>query len=381
MINHSPEKLNEIIGQDTSKILKFLDGSRKNALLIHGPTGTGKTSSVYALAKEKDYEILELNSSNFRKKDHIRSIVGEASQQQSLFFKKRLILIDEVDGISGRYDYGGLAELSKVIDKSKNPIILTANDVSNSKFKTLRRKCELLEFNHVDYLEIFSLLKKICEKEKVKFEESELKNLARKNNGDVRASILDLERSIIDKKISEEGDLREYGQNIEEALRIVFKSKDVKVLLGVFNNLSENLDEIFMWIEENLPKEYGEEDLKKAFDSLSRADVYKGRILRRQYYRLMVYQNALMGVGVGVSKVEKNPGFVSYSRSGRILKMWIAKNRNAKRRGIAEKFAKKTHTSIYKTGREFELLVNFLKSDEVVNELELDDDEIQFLRR
>ena len=152
MIKYNPEKLKEIIGQDTKKILLWLERPRKKALLIYGPTGVGKTASIYALAREKDYEILELNSSYFRKKDQIKNIVGEASQQKSLFSKNKLILIDEVDGISGRYDYGGLAELNKVIDKSKHPIILTANDVSDSKFSTLRKKCELVEFGHVDYL-------------------------------------------------------------------------------------------------------------------------------------------------------------------------------------------------------------------------------------
>ena len=144
MIKHNPEKVKDILGQDTSKILKWLENPRKKALLIHGPTGVGKTSSVYAIAKEKNYEILELNSSHFRKKDHIKNIIGEASLQRSLFSKKKLILIDEVDGISGRHDYGGLAELNKVIEKSKHPIILTANDVSDSKFSTLRKKCELV---------------------------------------------------------------------------------------------------------------------------------------------------------------------------------------------------------------------------------------------
>ena len=148
----NPKKLNEIIGQDTKKILLWLENPKRKALLIHGPTGTGKTSAAYALADDKNFELLELNSSDLRNKEKIKNIIGTASQQQSLFGKNKLILIDEVDGISGRHDYGGLAELNKVIDKSKHPIILTANDVSDSKFSTLRKKCELVEFGHVDYL-------------------------------------------------------------------------------------------------------------------------------------------------------------------------------------------------------------------------------------
>src|SRR3989344_5221083 len=379
MIKYNPEKLKEIIGQDTKKILLWLERPRKKALLIYGPTGVGKTASIYALAREKDYEILELNSSYFRKKDQIKNIVGEASQQKSLFSKNKLILIDEVDGISGRYDYGGLAELNKVIDKSKHPIILTANDVSDSKFSTLRKKCELVEFGHVDYLEIFELLKTFCEKDKIEFDEKKLKNIARKNNGDVRASILDLGVSIVDGKVSEEGDEREYVMEINEALKLVFKSKDVNVLLNAFSNVDEDLDEILLWLDENLDKEYSGDDLLKAYEMLSRADVFRGRIIKRQYYRFLTYQSALMSVGVGLSKSEKREGYFPYRRSTRILKMWIAKNRNAKRKSIAEKLAKKIHASTHKAYKDFDNYVTFLKDEKVASELELDDDEIKYV--
>src|SRR3989344_6007690 len=329
MKQHTPHKLNEIIGQDTSKILKWLESGKKKALLIHGPAGVGKTSSVYALAKEKNFEILEMNSSDFRKKEHIQNIIGIASQQQSLFFRKKLILIDEVDGISGRSDYGGLTELVKVIDNTKHPIILTGNEISDSKFSTLRKKCEILEFKPVDYLEIFELLKKICSENEIKYDETFLKNLARKNNGDVRATLLDLERSIVENSLEDYGDYREYKENIEDGLRLIFKSKDVKVLLNAFNRVDMSPDEILLWIDENLPREYSEDDLRKAYDMLAKADVYKGRILRRQYYRYLVYQSALMNVGVGLSKKKKQKGFIAYKRPERILKMWISKQRNA----------------------------------------------------
>ena len=380
MINYKINSLNEIVGQDTSKILKWFENPRKKSLLIYGPTGVGKTSSAYALAKEKNLEILETNSSDLRNREMIKKIIGEASQQQSLFFKKKLILIDEVDGISGRHDYGGLAELNRIIEGSKHPIILTANDVSDSKFNILRKRSELLEFKHVDYLEIFELLKNICGKEKINFDETKLKALARKNRGDVRASLLDLERSIIARKIGDDGDMREYVQDIKESLKLVFKSKDVNVLLKAFSNVDEDLDEIFLWLDENLDKEYSGNDLIKAYDRLSKADVYRGRILKRQYYRFLVYQDALMSVGIGLSKKEKKNGFVDYKRSSRILKMWIAKNRNAKRKNIAEKLAKKIHVSNYKAYKDFNNYIKFLNDEKIASELELDEDEIKFLR-
>ena len=73
MKQYTPNKLNEIIGQDTSKILKWFENPKKKALLIHGPAGIGKTSSVYALAKELKYDLLEINSSDIRNEANIKS--------------------------------------------------------------------------------------------------------------------------------------------------------------------------------------------------------------------------------------------------------------------------------------------------------------------
>ncbi len=54
-----PEKISDIIGQDTSVkdlkdfIVNFKQ-NKKNAALIYGPTGIGKTIIVYAIAKDLD---------------------------------------------------------------------------------------------------------------------------------------------------------------------------------------------------------------------------------------------------------------------------------------------------------------------------------------
>jgi len=86
-----------------------------------------------------------------------------------------------------------------------------------------------------------------------------------------------------------------------------------------------------------------------------------------------------MSVGVGLSKRQKQKGFVAYKRPERILKMWIAKQRNAKRNSIVEKFARKTHISKKKAYKDFGILVSFLKDDKICNELELDEEEVKWL--
>jgi replication factor C large subunit len=378
---YSPKNLNEIYGQESS--LAKLQYNVKNNIptILHGPTGTGKTSSVYALAKDMDFEVLELNASNFRNKAQISSIIGGAAQQQSLFNKGKIILIDELDGISGQKDRGGLQELNKLLPLVKHPLVLVSNDIWDRKFNTLRKKLDLIEYKALDYNVIFEVLKNVSEKEKIRFNEQDLKTISRSANGDLRAALTDLQTVIEDQNINLELlSERDSTQEITNSLKIIFKTLDPMISLKSTDNLKENLDELFLWIEENLPKEYQGEDLKNAMEYLSKADVFKGRIFRQQYYRFMVYQNTFLTSGISISKKEKNLGFINYTKPSRILKMFIAKMRNAKKLSISKQIAAATHLSTKQVSQNFHIYRKFLQNPEVSEELELSEDEIKFLK-
>ena len=53
--------------------------------MIYGPSGTGKTCSVYAIANELGHEVVEVNASDMRNAEQINQKVGNAINQQSLF--------------------------------------------------------------------------------------------------------------------------------------------------------------------------------------------------------------------------------------------------------------------------------------------------------
>ena len=102
---YTPSKLDEIEGQDTAieQLQEYVKNfKRGKALLLWGPSGCGKTCSAHAIAKELNLEIIEVNASDFRNKDQIDATVGNASKQMSLFSKGKIILVDEIDGLSGR---------------------------------------------------------------------------------------------------------------------------------------------------------------------------------------------------------------------------------------------------------------------------------------
>lgn len=386
---YKPKNLKEIQGHNKaiSEIKESITGKKKGAILVYGQPGNGKTSCIHALAKELDYEILEVNASDTRNKDGIEKIVGIASKQASLFKKGKIILIDEVDGISGHEDRGGVQAIIKVIEETKTPIIITSNDPYSEKLAQLRRKCKTIEFGTLSYITISNILKKICEKENIQYKEETLKDLARRSGGDARGAINDLQiLTSKEKKIEEIEELgeREQKESITNALRIIFKSKKAENVIGILEKAEMDLDEAVLWIDENLPREYRGKDLKKAYECISRADVFKGRIRRRQHWAFLVYVNALLSAGVATAKEEKNGIFVNYRRTERILKIWQSNNRNSKRNLIAEKLAEATHTSKKRAIQELVYLKPIFKKgkgEEIARELDLSEDEVEWLRK
>jgi len=217
--------------------------------------------------------------------------------------------------------------------------------------------------------------------------------LSRTSAGDARAAINDIEiltfeTKELTKKSLEELSERNKLDSIIQALMKIFKTTDPKIAIGAFNNVEENLNEQLLWLDENLPREYTKPvDLARAYDKISKADVFNRRIKRWQHYRFLVYINALITAGIAVSKDEKYKNFVQYKPTGRILKMWWAKQKSMKKKAIAEKIAEKTHSSkkrVLQSTLPY-LQIAFKKNkifrNSLIKELDLNKDEIEWMKK
>ncbi len=364
---------------------------KKRAALIYGPPGSGKTSCVHALANELNFEILEINASDFRNKDKINSIVGGAINQRSLFGKSKIILIDEADGIAGREDAGGVLALTTIMKKSSFPVILTANDAYNDKISSIRKESELIEFKALTNSDILKILKKTADKEKIVYEEFALSNIARNSAGDLRAALNDLEslssRESISEKDSEFLSERQKEETILNGMMRVLKSTKPEIALGSFDNVKEDMDQIFLWMDENVPKEYTDpEDLAQAYEILSRADVFRGRIIRRQHWGFMAYIYQYLTAGIALAKKEKYKSFVQYKQSSRILTLWLTKQKREKVKSIAKKIGVKVHCSISKANNDYIPYVKFIFSKNKIESarlsqyFEFSEEEMMFLQ-
>ncbi|MBD3163727.1 replication factor C large subunit [Candidatus Woesearchaeota archaeon] len=391
---YSPKSTKEIAGQERAveQLVDFInhyDKQRKKAILLYGPSGSGKTSSVYAGAKELGLEVFEINASDFRNKEQIKQKLGSAINQRSLFAKNKIILIDEIDGLSGTKDRGSIPEIIRIMKKSRFPIVLTVANPYDKKFSSLRQKSIMVEFKPVGLKESADLLNKIAEAENLKIRESAVRHIARREAGDIRAMINDLEILSSADEITieslEDVGMREKEESIIDALVKILKTTDPKTAIGAFDYVNEDLDQKLLWIDENLPKEYDKAaDLKRAYRNLSDADIFRRRIRRWQHWRFLVYINALITAGVAVSKDKKYNKYVQYRPTGRILKMWWAKRKAMKKKAIAEKLGSYTHSSSREVLPSIPYLQLIFRKDRemagrIAEQLELDKEEVEWL--
>ena len=377
------KSFSDIKGQDTAiqEVINFYKRfPMKKALILNGHVGTGKTSMAIALANEFNLELFELNVSDLRNRLKLEEVLRPSIEQHSLFKKGKIILMDEADGITGT-DRGGLPELIALIDKTSHPIIITANDIWDRKFNLLRRKCGMVSVKELNEKVILNIIKGILKKENKELKQETINLISKLAKGDVRAAINDLQTalSLGETHFLGELDEREKEESIFNSLKNVFQNQTEEKTIRVYDNTKLDLNEILLWVEENIPSEYKGEALAKAYDSLSKADVFRGRIYRQQYWRFLLYQNFFLSAGISAATKLKYKKFTKYKKPSRILKIWLANQKNAKKKSIVAKYSHRCHLSKKKANRE-SFLLPLILDQEANKKLDLDEKETEWLK-
>lgn len=350
---YAPKSHKDVIGQPAAgevfrAVKEWKKGSK--AILLYGPTGSGKTACAQAIARELDCELIELNASEDRNAADIESKALSAATQASLFGRKKMILIDEVDGLYGQADRGAIPAISRVLDLSVYPILLTANEIYEGNVRNLLDKCRVVKFGRVNSRDISALLNGICVKEGVAAEPSAVDAIAMRSGGDVRSAILDLQSASLGRKRLAREDLlifpRDREMNVYDSLKLIFKAGSISPALDAADNSSKDPDELLLWISENIQREYlRPADLARAYDRVSRADVFRGRIRRQQHWRFLAYQSQLQSAGVAVAKDRRYESSVNYAPPAILMSMGRTRRYRAVRDSFAGKVAAACHTS------------------------------------
>lgn len=356
----------------------------KKGLLLVGAPGCGKTSTLRAYANHYNYEIVELNASDMRSKKSIAGFLNEIVRAKSLFNQDKLILIDEADGISGTYDRGGVNEIISIMKTSTLPFCFTANIKESNQVKALKKVATVIDFEeHTKELHKY-IAQNIFEKENINYEESKLLEFIEKHkSSDIRGFINDLQASCIHKDFNPTDifEKRSYKSKIEQLVNDIIHSPSAKEAIQKASYQDVQVDDIVSYLEETITQLKPNSRLKALLE-LSKADTYKKRIYKWQYWRYLVYIYFY-------ATYAQNPIFRKFEslepkENKRLLQSWIfgskvqslkgrtrlQKNKGEDKTSI-EEFSNLIHRSYHKTRiQELQYLHLFMQDEELVQDLE-----------
>jgi DNA polymerase III delta prime subunit len=286
---------------------------KKRALFLYGPPGIGKTSVAQVIANEYDFDIIEINASDARNKSTLEEVLGKAiKQNMNLFGKMRLILLDEMDGLSGTSDRGGVSYIAKAIEESSAPMILVANTVKEhmeGKFSAILRIVSSIEFKPVTTDEVVTRLDFIAGEQGVNVDPDALFMIAMQSEGDLRSAIVDLETVSSGKTKVTEADLNVLNRRDRSALTVeilnrIFSATTLHEAKQTIKQSMINYDDLYDWIFENLPTVIDDpKERLEAIDLMAKADIFQTRA-RKYDYRLLKYTFDLMTGGVAFTRVK-----------------------------------------------------------------------------
>ena len=407
---YRPQTLDEVIG-NPGAVNSLRTWARawekgipdKRALVLIGTPGIGKTTSAEALAREMGWSLIEMNSSDQRDAAAIQDVAvrgskfntfsDDGSYMDTAKGQRKLIVLDEADNFFGNADRGAIPVISWLIKETQQPLILIVND-----FYELSRKCSAAKtdtiqvtFQKPKAATMAKALARIAENEGITAEPGVLDTIAEKANGDMRAAVRNLEalslgQTTITLDMAEELSTRDKRNDMYALMSAIFRSDNAMKARELLKNVDTDPPEVELWVDENLPYEFPDRgDLVRGYEKLSRADIYLGRVSRRQYYGFWSYASDTLTAGVNTARMTSRYSHDRLHFPSYLSKMSRSKSVRALRKSVDLKIAMYLHTSTKRVDLDVLPYVKQLLANDpelrikITEDLRLEPEELGFL--
>lgn len=196
---YRPQIFQDIVGnEDTiARLSIFAKQGNVPNLIIAGPPGVGKTTTILCLAKIllgvsfKD-AVLELNASNDRGIDTVRNKVKMFAQQKVTLppGRHKIIILDEVDSMTE----GAQQALRRTMEIYSNTTrFALACNYSEKVIEAIQSRCAILRYSRLSDAQVLARVIQICKKENVTYTEDGLEAIVFTAQGDMRQALNNLQ--------------------------------------------------------------------------------------------------------------------------------------------------------------------------------------------
>ncbi|MGI0082510.1 MAG: AAA family ATPase [Nitrosopumilaceae archaeon] len=296
---YRPKNLLEVVGNEEAKVSfvewlgKWMKGSKP--ILLVGPPGIGKTTLATLCARQFGYDLIGLNASDVRSKQRIQDILGPVLGNASVLGKP-MIFVDEVDGIHGRSDYGGVEALADLLKEPTVPIVLAANSDRSDKMKTIKKATKTIPLRPIPPRLLRLYLESILKKEGALLGIGTILKLVIESRGDIRSMLNSAQALVTGFEPQTEKSF--VTMDAEESVNSFFKAKSIDEARAILYSLRiDPRQKIDAFYSSVITSDLTKEDMQKMLQAISEADMIYGKIIKTQEWRLLRYlDTTLLGL-------------------------------------------------------------------------------------
>ena len=374
---YRPQNFMHLIGNEDARQLfarwfeKWKKGTKP--LLLVGPPGIGKTTLANLAGKNFGYDMISLNASDVRNKKNIQEILEPVLGNQTVLGKP-MIFVDEVDGVHGRSDYGGVEALINILKEPTIPIILAANNDSSDKMKKIKKTVKTIALRPLPPRLLRLYLNMVLEKENAYINPGRLIKLILESNGDIRSMLNSAQALITGFEPSTERTFEPL--DVEEGINAFYKAQSIDEARAVLDSMHiDPREKINAFYSSIITSNISNLELEKYLEIISEADMLYGHIIKTQEWRLLRYLDSIL---LSLYKKDTTIRYSQYNLSWQILNRlrWDG----SKFKSIASNLSKKLHisSSTFATFY-FPYILFCMKNDSI--ELEFDDSYIELMEK